>query len=70
MINPSGTVRGINKFNYPAMDYCFTSLIFKTYCVTAKGDYLLYELHKNPGVPLRRETVFISHCYRIMNIFF
>lgn len=69
-INPFGTARGINIFNYPVIDYFFTCLIFKTYCITAKGDYLLYELHKHPGVPVRRGTTYIAHCYRMMNFFF
>lgn len=44
--------------------------IFKTHCINAKGDYLLYELHKRPGVAVRKMTTFISQGYRMMNTFF
>lgn len=59
MINPFGIARRINTFNYPAMESFFISfLLFKTYHISAKVEYLLYKLHENPGIPVRRGTMF------------
>lgn len=70
MINPFGTARAINIFNYLVMDYFFTCLRFKTYCITVKIDFLLYELLKISDIPAGKWSTFISHCYRMMNIFY